>query len=127
MMLSFLDLFFLCFHSGLILFNVLGWAHPRTRPWNLLTLTLTALSWVVIGYFYGWGYCICTDWHWQVLQEKGQYGLPNSYLTYLSERLLGISPDRKMVDTIALAGLIVPLGLNLFLKFRKEKKRTYSN
>lgn len=122
-MLHLLDLFFLSFHSGLILFNVLGWAHPRTRPWNLLTLILTALSWFLMGYFYGWGYCICTDWHWQVLHEMGHYGLPHSYLTYLSERLFRLSPERWLVDSIAVAGLLVPLGLNLFLRYRENRGR----
>ncbi len=124
-MLRFLDLFFLTFHSAWMLFNLFGWIHPRTRPWNLLTLLLTGLSWFGMGLFYGWGYCICTDRHWQVLNEMGQHGLPNSYLTYLAERFFGISPERWLVDTIAVAGLLIPLALNLFLRWKRrwDKKK----
>lgn len=117
-MLPFLDLFFLVFHTSLILFNLFGWIHPRTRKLHLFSLSLTLLSWLGLGYFYTWGYCVCTDWHWQVLREMGQEGLPSSYLSYLVQRFFGVLPDRSIVDPLAVAGLLLPLCLNLLLRWR---------
>ena len=58
-----LNILFFIFHTSLIVFNVAGWAWRATRRWNLLTLSLTAVSWFAMGLWYGVGYCICTDWH----------------------------------------------------------------
>lgn len=66
-----LDVAFFAFHTVLVLFNLLGWVWRPTRRWNLITLGVTACSWFVMGLWYGIGYCICTDWHWQVRRELG--------------------------------------------------------
>jgi hypothetical protein len=60
-----LDYFFIIFHTVLILFNVFGWIIPRWRFSNLIVLSLTAVSW---GFWvwYGYGYCLFTDWHWRI-------------------------------------------------------------
>jgi len=34
------------------------------------SLLLTAFSWFVLGIWYGWGYCVCTDWHYMVLRDE---------------------------------------------------------
>lgn len=121
-MLKFLDLFFLSFHSALILFNLFGWVHPRLRPWHLASLLITAGSWFIMGIWYGWGYCICTDLHWDVLHELGHQDLPNSYIVHLGERLFGIRLSSFQGDALAVSGLFVPLILNLFLFFRERRK-----
>ena len=51
-----LNIFFFVFHTLLMLFNCFGWAWKKTRPWNLVTLLLTAGSWFIVGIWYGWGY-----------------------------------------------------------------------
>jgi len=62
----------------------------KTRRLNLITLLLTGFSWVGLGLFYGWGYCFLTDWHWKVLKKAGELDLPNSYVQYLLNRILGL-------------------------------------
>ncbi|MCE9501358.1 MAG: hypothetical protein K8R21_12800, partial [Leptospira sp.] len=52
-----LHYFLWIFHNTIILINVLGWISPKTRKLNLITLSLTLLSWVGFGYWHGWGYC----------------------------------------------------------------------
>jgi hypothetical protein len=104
-----LDYFFLLFHTSLIFFNLFGWIWPKTRKWNLLCLLATAFSWFVLGIRYGFGYCICTDWHWQILTARGIRNLPNSYITYLIERFSGIHPDEKLVDIITGTTFVVAL------------------
>lgn len=122
----FLDFFFVVFHTFLVLFNLLGWIHPKTRKWNLVTLALTAVSWFGFGIFYGIGYCILTDWHWQILQKLGETNVPDSYIQYLLERLLGLHTNARIVDICTMAGFILSVIISVFLNvndYKRKKKR----
>jgi Protein of Unknown function (DUF2784) len=100
-MLVFLDWAFLVFHTLLIGFNMFGWIWRRTRPYHLATLVLTAISWFVLGIYYGWGYCLCTDWHFQVRRQLGYEDPWSSYIQLLADRAFGISLSRSASDWIA--------------------------
>jgi len=78
----FLNYFFFLFHTLFTLFNMFAWIPRRTRKWNLVTLLLTAFSWFVVGIWYGWGYCFCTDWHWAVREKLGYRDQENSYIHF---------------------------------------------
>lgn len=119
----FLDIFMLVFHTGFILFILVGWAIPRLRLLHLVCALLTAGSWYVLGLFYGLGYCPFTDWHWQVLNRLGHYGLPVSYVQYLLKRVAGISVSPGFADTITVAGLFIAMALSAFFFLRKVFKR----
>ncbi len=114
-----LDLFFLLFHSALVLFNLFGWIWKRTLKWNLITLSLTGGSWFILGIFYGMGYCPLTDWHFQVLRHLGKYDLPNSYMKYIGDRITGLDFDAALVDTLTLVCFLLALVLSLTLNIRK--------
>ena len=120
-----LDLFFLLFHSAIVLFNLFGWIWKRTLKWNLVTLLLTGGSWFILGIFYGMGYCPLTDWHFQVLRHLGNQELPNSYMKYIGDRITGLDFDAALVDTLTLvcflAALSVSLTLNVLNWYRKRK------
>lgn len=58
-------------HVLLIVFNMVGWIWKRTRKLHLITISLTAFSWIVLGAVYGWGYCFFTDYHAEVLEHLG--------------------------------------------------------
>ncbi|MFB6307620.1 MAG: DUF2784 family protein, partial [Flavobacteriales bacterium] len=88
-----LDIFFFVFHTFLILFNLLGWMVKKWRFYNLITLSLTAFSWIVLGFWFGWGYCFCTDWHWRVREQLGYEIRTNSYIDFLIMKLTGIEFD----------------------------------
>ena len=124
-----IDIFFVIFHTSLIVFNVLGWAWKKTRKANLITLLLTGGSWFILGIFYGIGYCPLTDWHFQVLEELGRTNLPSSYTEYLSERLTGLDFKGQLVDTLTMVvfilSLIISIGLNTrdFLRKRKSGRQ----
>ena len=125
-MLRFLDIFFVIFHSALILFNLFGWIYRTTRKLNLITLVLTGLSWFVLGIFYGIGYCPLTDWHWQVLDKLGTQSWSYSYIQYLIDRLFGIYVPAKMVDNVTLAAyfaaLLISVYVNVLKRWRVSKK-----
>jgi hypothetical protein len=121
-----IDIFFVVFHTALIIFNVTGWIWKKTRLANLITLLLTGGSWFILGIFYGMGYCPLTDWHFNILEEMGKTGLPSSYIEYLSERLTGLQFDGDMVDTITLVGFFLALIISVILNIRDYRRREQS-
>lgn len=118
------DLFFLVLHSGVILFNLLGWMLPATRVANLLLLLATVASWLILGQFYGLGYCPLTDWHYQVLVSAGATGLPPSWIVHVIERFSGWRPPAFWADvatvTFLAAALMISARLN-WLDYRRRK------
>lgn len=122
-MLHFLDIFFIVFHTLLILFNLFGWIWEKTRKLNLITLLLTAFSWFVLGIRYGFGYCPCTDWHWNVRQELGYTDMPNSYIKFLVDTFTGLDVDAQLVDVGTAVFFFAALFISLYLNVRTSKKK----
>ena len=120
-----LNKFFFVFHSSLILFNCLGWIWKRTRKANLIVLLMTIFSWFFLGIWYGFGYCPCTDWHWQIREKLGLYNNPDSYIEFLVETFTGLDVNSTLVDIFALVFLVAALLMSLLtniLDWRKKKK-----
>jgi hypothetical protein len=80
---------------------VFGWIWPKLRRWNLITLGLTAFSWLLMGLWYGIGYCVCTDLHYRVRDALGVKDPSGSYLQLLVWKLSGWWPPETMVNTVA--------------------------
>jgi hypothetical protein len=114
----FLDIFFTIFHTCLVIFNLFGWIWKKTRRLNLILLMLTAASWLILGIFYGLGYCPLTDWHFSILRKLGYTDLPDSYLSFLFTRLTGMQIDQSLVDAVTMWGLIIALAISLYLNLR---------
>ena len=115
---KFLDIFFTGFHTCLVIFILFGWIWKLTRRLNLICILLTAASWLILGIFYGLGYCPQTDWHFNILRKLGYTDLPDSYLGFLFTRLNKLQIDQSLVDTVTLWGLIIALAISLYLNFR---------
>lgn len=117
-MYEFLDIFFFVFHTCLILFNLFGWIWKATRTLNLITLSATAFSWVVLGIWYGFGYCPCTDWHWMVRRELGYADMPNSYIKFLIDELTGLQFAAYTVDLwtgiLFFSAFVISIYVNVF-------------
>ena len=125
-MLALLDVLFFVFHGGLVLFNLTGWVWRRTRRLHLVVIGLTVLSWFGLGVFYGWGYCPCTDWHWDVKRRLGETGLPNSYVKYYLDRLSGISWDPLVVDALVLVLGVGALVVSVVLNVRDRRRARHA-
>ena len=114
---KFLNYFFFAFHTVLIFFNTFGWIVLRTRKLNLLTLSLTASSWFILGIFYGWDYCFCTDWHWQVRSHLGYEDKTNSYIQFLLIKITCKSFQQRLVDQVTavvfFSSFIISIALNI--------------
>jgi hypothetical protein len=115
-----LNVGFFVAHTLWIAFNCLGWIWQRTRPWQLGTATLTALSWFGLGIRYGWGYCPCTEWHWQVRARLG-HDDPPSYIQLLIGTLTGLEITVAWANALAVVGLAFPAALGVFLTLRDHR------
>lgn len=120
---QFLNIFFFVFHTVFTVFNITGWMFPVTRKWNLITLLLTAFSWFILGIWYGWGYCFCTDWHWDVRERLGYHDAQNSYIHFLLVKLTGLDVNAQTVETLTLVVFLVSLVLSVWLNIRDRKRR----
>ncbi len=121
-----LNAFFFLFHSGWIVFNLLGWAWKKTRRWNLITLALTGLSWFGLGIWYGWGYCPSTDWHWQVRRALGYTDMPRSYIQFLLETLTGMDLEARLVDALTMICFLIALLLSTYLNIQDYRRRAWA-
>jgi hypothetical protein len=123
-MLHLADIFFVVFHTALILFNMLGWIWNKTRLANLITLLLTGSSWLFLGLIVGTpGYCPLTDWHFTILEKLGKTDLPYSYIKYLADRVTGLDIDARMADAFTLYGFLVALALSIIINITLRLKK----
>ncbi|MGF1668922.1 MAG: DUF2784 domain-containing protein [Balneolaceae bacterium] len=125
-MYEFLNVFFFLFHTVLILFNLFGWIWEKTRFFNLITLLLTLASWFILGIWYGWGYCPCTDWHWRVRHELGYYDMPSSYIKFLADTFTGFDWNALLIDSLTVGLLIIAIACSITLNikdFRDKKNK----
>lgn len=122
-LLRLLDIFFFLFHSFWILLVTLGWTWSRTRRLSLAALALTAISWFGFGYWRGWGYCLCTDWHWQVRRSLGDLDLPHTYIGFLIREGTGLEIPDPILQPVILVGLLASAvgGIGLSLRDRSRK------
>lgn len=118
--LHFVDYFFFFFHTVLTLFNVFGWIVPRWRLANLITLSLTAFSWFVLGIWYGFGYCPFTDWHWKIRQLLGYTDNSNSYIHFLILKITGINFSERFVDAATAIVFFTAYSISIYYAIRKK-------
>jgi len=124
LMLQIIDYFFILFHSVLILFNVLGWIVPKWRLANLISLSITAFSWFVLGIWYGIGYCPFTDWHWKVRQLLGYNDSSNSYVHFLVLKITGANLPENWVDTATVLVFFAAFIISICFALKKRRSRT---
>lgn len=123
-MLAAFNIAFFILHTALILFNVFGWMHARTRRWNLGTLLLTLASWVGMGLWKGMGYCVCTDLHWRVREAMGIHETADSYLVLLIRTVSGWDPPLELVNEVAKWVFLFSLAMSIGLNVRDTRRPT---
>jgi hypothetical protein len=120
LLLQIIDYFFILFHTVLILFNVFGWIVPRWRFANLITLSLTAFSWFLLGIWYGIGYCPFTDWHWKVRHLLGYNDQSNSYIHFLILKITGINLSENWVEGTTVIVFFTAFSISLYFYLKKR-------
>ena len=118
-----LDKFFFIFHSSIIIFNLFGWIWKKTRKANLIVLLLTAGSWFILGIWYGFGFCPCTEWHWQVRMKLGHYDMSESYLVFLIKSITGVEVRRGFVDIFAVSFLLIAIFASIYFNWKDYKNK----
>jgi len=121
-LLHFLNIFFFVFHTSLILFNLFGWLSAKTRKLHFYSLMLMLFSWIVLGFWKGFGYCFLTDWHYDILRKLGEQDLPNSYISLLVKTLTGWLPNALLVDSFTVGLTALALACSIYVNFIKKKK-----
>ena len=116
-----LNVAFFVFHTSWIAFACVGWIRRRTRPWHLAAVIVTAASWFGLGIRYGWGYCPCTDWHWQVRERLG-YRDPPSYMQLLIAEVTGLDLPPAWIDAGTVSGLAIVAALSVTLNVRDRRR-----
>ncbi|MEQ1822014.1 MAG: DUF2784 family protein [Fimbriimonadaceae bacterium] len=114
---------FWLFHTALIFFNLLGWIPKRTRRFNLIALAVTLFSWLIMGIWYGVGYCICTDWHFQIRDQLGLHDNADSYLQLLV-RKLGIDPPLGLLNNVAGICMVIAVSASIKLNIRDFRAKS---
>lgn len=90
-------------------FNLTGWIWPRTRKLHLATMAATLFSWIGMGAWRGWGYCLCTDWHFQIRRQLGIHAQESSYTQLLFNQVPGVHVSRQLADVITVTAVILIL------------------
>lgn len=116
-MLRFLDVLLTIAHLALVVFNLFGWIPRVTRKAHLVTIGLTAASWLVLGIWFGTGYCPLTDWQWDVKEKLGERNLPPNFIEYFAEKWTGRDYDTSFVAMMITVFFALAAGLSLYVNF----------
>lgn len=108
-----LDFLLTLLHLLIIGFNLFGWIWQSTRKLHFYLMMATIFSWVVLGFWFGFGYCPVTDWQWQVKAKLGERDLPNSFIKYFADKLTGMDISSTLIDTAT----AVSFGLVIIVSF----------
>lgn len=122
-MYEFLDVILTLAHVVVIGFNLVGWIWQKTRRLHLLCVILTALSWLLLGIWYGFGYCFLTDWQWQIKRKLGETDMPASFIKYAIDQTTGWATDPFWVDVMTAVGFGIIAILSVILNIQDTRKR----
>jgi hypothetical protein len=116
------DLLLTILHLIIIFFNLFGWIPVQTRKAHLISITLTAASWFLLGLWFGIGYCPITEWQWQVKEKLGETNFPASFVKYYGDKLSGKNLDSSMIDTLTAVCFVLAAVISLYVNFIKKRK-----
>lgn len=120
-MLQFLDVIFTILHLGIIVFNLSGWIWERTKKLHFYFILLTAGSWLILGIWYGFGYCPITDWQWQVKERLGEQNLPSSFITYFADKVFNGSINGSLIDMLTAVFFFLAALLSVYVNFIRKR------
>jgi hypothetical protein len=125
-MLRILDILLSIVHLALVFFNLFGWIPKCTRKAHFIAVLITAASWLVLGLWFGIGYCPLTDWQWNVKEKLGERNLPPNFIEYFAEKLTGRSYDTSFVSQMITIFFALAAGLSLYVNFVLPRLKSHS-
>lgn len=124
-MLLFWDTALTIIHLAFTFFNLTGWIWKATRKAHIVTLGLTLLSWIVLGYWYGWGYCLLTDIQWDIKEKLGEKNLPASFIKYFADKIKGSNIPSIWIDRMTLTCFVIVILASVYVNvFIPKRKKT---
>ncbi len=118
-----LDYLLTLLHLLIIGFNLLGWIWPRTRRPHFIVVVVTTSCWLILGIWYGIGYCPLTDWQWQLKEHLGEQGLPNSFIKYMVDKVSPVAVSSDTIDILTAGGFAIAAFMSVYLNFFRKKQR----
>lgn len=118
-MLRFLDVLLTIVHLVIIVFNLFGWMFRKTRTIHLYSIALTALSWFLLGIWFGIGYCPITDWQWRVKEKLGESDLPDSFITYFMNNVTGYQLSDEFINIVTAVCFFAAAGIAVGIKVKQ--------
>jgi hypothetical protein len=98
-------------HLGVIVINLFGWIHPRTRNLHRVVVCLTLASWLLPAPWYGLGYCVLTDVHWGIKEQLGEQNPPSSYIQYVLSQQPAFDIPAGWVDAVVGGVFVAVVGI----------------
>jgi len=123
--LQFVDYVFTLAHLLVIGVNLFAWIWPKARKFHLYIVGITLFCWLVLGIWYGFGYCPITDWQWQVKTKLGETHLPNSFVKYYLDKLAGRDIPDTTVDVITLVSFLVAIFCSIKVNFFRSSNKQF--
>lgn len=123
MLLQALDIILSIVHLALVGFNLFAWIWPQTRKLHLIVILATAASWLILGIWFGLGYCPITDWQWEIKGKLGEHNLPSSFIKYFADKITGYSFNPSLIDRITAYSFAMAAFLSIYLNFIKRKRK----
>lgn len=114
------DILLFLLHTSIVLWNLIGGFFPSLRNFHLFTLLAVLFSWIVLGYWYGWGYCFLTEWHFALREKRGIYDPYDNFLQLLFGTA-GISLSSRTAKNLALGGFLFGLGTQIYFRIKKKR------
>ncbi len=108
-----------CIHIILILWILIGWSIKKIRIFHFITINIILFFWFIVGFFYGFGYCPLTDYHWKIKSILGEKNLPYSYISYLLYKF-NIYINESIVDIFVLTITITIYIVSFFLIIKNK-------
>ena len=121
-MLHYLDILFTIIHVLLILFVLFGWIWKRLRRVHFILIVLIVLNWFVLGIWFGWGYCVITDVHWNIKEQLGESGLPDSFVKYAIDRMTRGDISDSLVDTLTMLSFVAAVVASVVANYFNNRK-----
>lgn len=119
-----LDAFYTLLHFLIIGFNLLGWIWKATRQLHFYTVMLTAASWLLLGIWFGLGYCPITDWQWTVKTQLGEKDLPDSFIKYQADRLMGRDFSPALINWITAISFSAVTVIAIYFRIAGKPHKT---
>ena len=120
-----LDIFLTLLHLVIILFNLFGWIPVHTRKAHLVSIFLTAASWFLLGIWFGIGYCPITEWQWNIKEQLGERNLPDSFIKYYADKIIGKNFSPSFINTITTVCFAGAVIMSVYVNFFRKTQLTH--